>query len=107
MKIEIVIFSPLKGIKDIFIADNDNGVFTFNDKKVEGDINLFIHEVYDIIYDWKENYENPNILDGFSYNIRVSKNNKLIKEIIGQNNTPENFNELLRLLSEVKENGYS
>ena len=58
----------------------------------------FIEELLTITKDWKEEYINPNVLDGNQWSIDIVDTNKTIKHISGSNDYPENFKEAFNLI---------
>ncbi len=96
MKVKITIKTISKQI-DI-VADNTEGVFTYNGYNVSDDVNLFVNSVKELVEPWEESLINKNVMDGISYTIRVIDGDKKIVRK-GQNKLPDNFIKLEQLIS--------
>lgn len=61
----------------------------------KSDYDAFIKELKEIIKDWKDNYDEPNVIDGTQWNLDLLENDKHYR---GTNKFPDNFDEFTNLL---------
>ena len=103
MKVDVKIINLNETI-NIF-ADDIEKKIVLNGLPVDFDPVKFVSEVSVITYNWEENNINNSIIDGERYAISIISNNNKQRKIMGKNNFPFNYKDLVKLLNEVKGNG--
>ena len=94
-----VILKNLKGTKKIILNDINKSCIV-NDKKKNINVDMFASKLLRIVSSWEEVYENPYIIDGLSYEVKIEKDGKTYN-YYGKNDFPKNFHQFTELLSEV------
>ena len=89
----------LKGNTKILL-DDEKKVCLVNGKEKSVDIDRLISRILRVVSSWEDNYINPLIIDGLSYEVKILKDGKTYN-YYGQNDFPKNFSQFTTLLSEV------
>ena len=78
---------------------------TNGEKTVEiKDNNIFNEGIYNIIKDWKRNYESePLLFDSLLWDLKIELADSTSYRFRGQHKTPENFNDLVNCLKSYYE----
>jgi hypothetical protein len=95
MKINIFIASA-KQQYSVF-ADDETKEFKISSIEFHEGVEDFVRRTIDIVKDWPDVCEDPEIQDGIHY--RISYNDgKTDRQLIGINDTPDNFSALINLI---------
>ena len=94
----------LDGVTDIF-ADDKTKEIKLNDRNVGFDAVEFVGRVSVITFNWKKRNMRNRIIDGERYQIKLISNDNKEKVLIGKNNFHSNYEELTKLIEEVKNYG--
>lgn len=89
----------LANITDITIDDQKR--FFLNGEQRKINVDTFMFHLKNIVRDWEAEYFAPNTLDGVSFSVLLTKDDRKFTSK-GRNKFPSNFHSFLRLIEEVQ-----
>lgn len=94
----------LKSFQETLIVLNlDNNTILYNNNLSHQSANIYLDRIKSILKSWETFYSNSSIIDGSSYKVEIYNGvNKVIYR--GINKFPENYNNFLELVEEIKQN---
>ena len=85
--------------------EKNNGIMIDNDLAIH-----YLDNLFRIIDGWKSKYENKNMIDGTEWKLQITYKNGEIKQYVGKNDFPANFEYLDRIknemITQLQENKY-
>ena len=85
--------------------EKNNGIMIENDLAIQ-----YLDNLFRIIDGWKSKYENKNMIDGTEWKLQITYKNGEIKQYVGKNDFPANFEYLDRIknemITQIQENKY-
>ena len=92
------VVATIKG-ENIILKITKGNVVVSTTKEVTVPSSVFLNRFEPInIAAWEDDYFNPDILDGESWELKYYTNDGKVKKVTGSNSYPENYNELIDLI---------
>lgn len=100
MRVKIKIRSQLLLVE--IDANSETNTLLYDGEIVECDVVGFVDKAIDIMKDWPEKMIDFSILDGVEYKVTFDDGLGNIRNAIGFGTTPENFEDLVKLIRKIK-----
>ena len=84
--------------------DSATNTISYNGIEIEDNAKKYVKKIFDVVKNWNDNIlSNDSIFDGSQYYIKIVINNEPVNYEF-KNKFPENFDEFLDIMEDVKNN---